>query len=80
MGTLRETALPSDLTLHYARAQRQVSVSVLTPLFNERHLVAASLSRVLALESNLISRLELIVVDDCSDDGSWEVVGANSQS
>jgi glycosyltransferase involved in cell wall biosynthesis len=71
---LRETAFPSDLTLHYAPAQRQVSVSVLTPLFNERHLVAASLSRVLALESNLISRLELIVVDDCSDDGSWEIV------
>jgi SAM-dependent methyltransferase len=74
VATLRETAFPSDLTLPYARAQRQVSVSVLTPLFNERHLVAASLSRVLALESNLISRLELIVVDDCSDDGSWEIV------
>jgi glycosyltransferase involved in cell wall biosynthesis len=53
--------------LPYAQAQRQVSLSVLTPVFNERHLVLASLARVLTLESELISRLELIVVDDCSD-------------
>ena len=51
-----------------------LSLSVLTPVFNERHLVAASLARVLALESDLISRLELIVVDDCSDDGSWGIL------
>ena len=61
-----------DFTL--CQAQRQVSLSVLTPVFNERHLVPASLARVLALESELISRLELIVVDDCSDDGSWEIL------
>jgi Glycosyl transferase family 2 len=65
---LREApTLPGGLTLPYAQAQRQVSLSVLTPVFNERHLVLASLARVLTLESELISRLELIVVDDCSD-------------
>ena len=37
-------------------------------------MVPASLARVLKLESELISRLELIVVDDCSDDGSWEIL------
>jgi hypothetical protein len=62
-----EPAFPHDLTLHYFDAQRQVSLIVLTPVFNERHLVLASLARVLTLESELISRLELIVVDDCSD-------------
>lgn len=51
-----------------------VSLSVLTPVYNERHLVAASLARVLALESELISRLEVIAVDDCSTDGSWAVL------
>lgn len=65
---LREApTLPGALTLPYAQAQRQVSLSILTPVFNERHLVLASLARVLTLESELISRLELIVVDDCSD-------------
>ncbi len=51
-----------------------VSLSVLTPVYNERHLVAASLARVLALQSPLISRLEVIAVDDCSTDGSWAVL------
>jgi glycosyltransferase involved in cell wall biosynthesis len=51
-----------------------VSLSVLTPVYNERHLVGASLARVLALESDRISRLEVIVVDDCSTDGSWAVL------
>jgi SAM-dependent methyltransferase len=74
IDALRETTFPRDLTLRYAQAQRQVSLSVLTPVFNERHLVLPSLARVLRLESELISRLELIVVDDCSDDGSWEIL------
>src|SRR5262249_35833530 len=46
-----------------------VSLSVLTPVFNERHLLAASLGRVLQLESDAISRLELVAVDDCSPVG-----------
>jgi glycosyltransferase involved in cell wall biosynthesis len=52
----------------------RLSVSVLCPVFNERHLVAASLGRVLSFTSNLVSRLELIAVDDCSTDGTWEVL------
>lgn len=55
-------------------AKQRISLTVLTPVYNERHLVAASLERVLALESDLLSSLELVVVDDCSTDGSWEVL------
>lgn len=51
-----------------------VSLSVLTPVYNERHVVAASLRRVLAIDSPLIHRLELIVVDDASTDGTSEVL------
>lgn len=49
-------------------------LSVLVPVFNERHVVEASLRRVLALSDDLISSLELIVVDDQSTDGTWEIL------
>jgi glycosyltransferase involved in cell wall biosynthesis len=49
-------------------------LSVLVPVYNERHLVATSLRRLLALEDPIISELEVIVVDDRSTDGSWEVL------
>jgi glycosyltransferase involved in cell wall biosynthesis len=50
------------------------SLSVLVPVYNERYLVEASLRRLLALKDDIIYRLEVIVVDDCSTDGSWEIV------
>ncbi len=49
-------------------------LSVLVPVYNERHVVEASLRRVLALEDELISSLEVIVVDERSTDGSWEIL------
>lgn len=51
-----------------------VHLSVVMPVYNERYLVAESIARVLAVESPLISRLDLIVVDDGSDDGTREVL------
>lgn len=56
-----------------------VSLSVVMPAYNERYLIAESIARVLSLESPLISRLELIVVDDGSTDGTCEVVRAIAQ-
>src|SRR5215204_6390821 len=49
-------------------------LSVLVPVFNERHVVEASIRRVLELEDSLISSLEVIVVDDQSTDGTWEIL------
>jgi glycosyltransferase involved in cell wall biosynthesis len=49
-------------------------LSVLVPVYNERHVVGASLRRVLALKDPLISELEVIVVDDYSNDGTWELL------
>ncbi len=49
-------------------------LSVLVPVYNERYLVEASLRRVLALKDDLIESLEVIVVDDMSTDGTWDVL------
>ncbi len=51
-----------------------VHLSVVMPVYNERYLVAESIRRVLAVESPLISRLDLIVVDDGSRDGTREIL------
>ena len=56
------------------------SLSVLVPVYNEEHLVAASLGRLRRLEeSPLLERVEIIVVDDGSTDRTAEVLDAFRQ-
>jgi glycosyltransferase involved in cell wall biosynthesis/phospholipid N-methyltransferase len=51
------------------------TLTVLVPVYNEQHLVTASLERLAVLEqSPLLSRLQVIVVDDSSRDRSAEVL------
>jgi glycosyltransferase involved in cell wall biosynthesis len=53
------------------------SLSVLVPAYNEQHLVAASLARLDILESSpLLEQIQVIVVDDCSTDGTSEALRA----
>ena len=52
-------------------ASKAQSLSVLVPVYNEQHLVCASLQRLKVLEETpLLERVEVIVVDDCSRDGT----------
>jgi glycosyltransferase involved in cell wall biosynthesis len=55
-------------------APKSFRLSVLVPVYNERHVVEGSLHRVQMLEHELISSLQIIVVDDCSTDGTWNVL------
>ena len=49
-------------------------LSVIMPIYDEKYLVAEVLRRVLAVKSPLIRRLDPIVVDDGSRDGSGEIL------
>jgi glycosyltransferase involved in cell wall biosynthesis len=52
-----------------------LSLSVLVPVYNEQYLVAESLRRLRVLErSPHLDRVEIIVVDDCSTDGTAGVL------
>ncbi len=51
-----------------------VSLSVIVPVYNERHLVAASVAAVLAIDDPIISQLQVILVDDRSTDSSWTIL------
>jgi glycosyltransferase involved in cell wall biosynthesis/phospholipid N-methyltransferase len=51
------------------------SLTVLVPVYNEQFLVATSLGRLALLEeSPHLERIEVIVVDDCSKDGTPEAL------
>ncbi len=53
------------------------SLSVLVPVYNEQHLVAASLARLAVLESSPhLERIQVVVVDDSSRDRTPEVLRA----
>ncbi|MFH1676159.1 MAG: glycosyltransferase family 2 protein, partial [bacterium] len=47
-------------------------LSVIVPAFNEREQIVATLNRILGVPIDL----ELLVVDDASTDGTWEILQA----
>jgi len=64
----------NPLVVDTGPAIASLSLSVIVPVHNERHLVEASLRRVLALDHPTIAALQIIVVDDASADGSAEIL------
>ncbi|WP_242392061.1 glycosyltransferase [Anaeromyxobacter oryzisoli] len=57
------------------------SLSVLVPVYNEQHLVATSLQRLEVLEgSPHLERVQVVVVDDASRDGSATVLRAFAEA
>src|SRR5689334_20683432 len=53
---------------------RPLDLSVVVPVYNERHLVETSVRRLLAVEHPSIRSLQVIAVDDRSTDGSYAVL------
>src|SRR5579872_3364753 len=49
-------------------------LSILIPVYNERTVVERSLALVLAAPLPENMEREIIIVDDCSTDGTWEVL------
>ncbi len=73
-GDPTKTAETIELSIVQVDRPAALTLSILVPVYNERHLVAASLGRLLALKHPSILDFEVIVVDDCSRDGSFGVL------
>jgi glycosyltransferase involved in cell wall biosynthesis len=65
---------PSHDSIWTCTSSDSFSLSVLVPVYNERHLVEVSLRRLLAVNHDIITSLQVVVVDDCSTDGTWEIL------
>src|SRR5215467_6091824 len=63
-----------SMAIERAGTARPFKLTVLVPVYNERHMIEIALRRLLEISDALISELEVIVVDDCSDDGTWEAL------
>ena len=63
-----------SMAIERAGVVRPFKLTVMVPVYNERHMVEIALRRLLGISDALIAELEVIVVDDCSTDGSWEVL------
>src|SRR5215831_17116953 len=66
--------LLQQLTAYESAMPTSFRLSVLVPVYKERHVVEASLRRVLALEHELLNDLEVIIVDDGSTDGTRAIL------
>jgi len=73
-STVYEQPQPWERTDRAEPSLTSFRLSVMVPVYNEKHVVEASLRRVLALDHPLISSLEVIVVDDQSTDGTWAIL------
>jgi glycosyltransferase involved in cell wall biosynthesis len=67
-------AWPAAALAADSRRDARFRLSVIVPVYNERYVVEASLRRLLAIDSELIGSIEVIVVDDASTDGTREVL------
>ena len=66
-----DTPAPSSLARRAQLVPADPLLSVVMPVFNERATIEEIIRRVLAVQI----RVELIVVDDCSTDGSGDILG-----
>lgn len=51
-----------------------MKLSIIIPAYNERYTIRKCVNRVLKAELPEDIVRELIIVDDCSDDGTWEII------
>src|ERR1700751_5268326 len=51
-----------------------MKLSILMPVYNERTVVERCISQVLAAPIPENMERELVIVDDCSTDGTWDIL------
>src|SRR6188474_1691004 len=70
----RESLAGHSTVMSDVRPVGSMTLSVIVPVYNERYLVRELLRRVLSVHVDGISSIEVIVVDDCSTDGTREIL------
>lgn len=71
-GTVGHSQIATVPPLAAATPERRVKLSIVIPCYNEEKTLQSCVESVLAIQDDLLE-VELIVVDDCSKDGSSEV-------
>ena len=64
-----------DLIQSHSYKTPMATLTVVTPFYNEEHTLQKSIERVLAIADESLS-IEIIIVDDCSTDGSHAIAEA----
>ncbi len=72
MKLFRSDQDDAERTIAADASQQLRRLSVLMPVYNEHRTLPEIVARVLS--SPIPLEIELIIVDDCSSDGSWEVI------
>lgn len=61
-------------TMNNGAAPAAATLSIIVPVYNERYLVAESLSRLVNLQVDGVTAIEIVVIDDASTDGTREIL------
>lgn len=62
-----------------ALCAKDLSFSVIVPVYNSEQIVSTTIDRIIAFFESKDWKFEVILVNDCSPDGSWEIISERAE-